>query len=52
MGFGGCVHPFVTVQFQIIGKSTWVFVVHLRNNGKPIGRKNVTAGVIKTPITP
>src|SRR4030066_47074 len=51
MGIGGCVHPFATGQFLIIGKSTWVFVVHLRNNGIYTGRKNATASAMKAPFT-
>ena len=49
MGIGGCVHPFAIAQFLIIGKSTWVFVVHFRNNGKYTGRKNATASAMKPP---
>jgi hypothetical protein len=51
MGIGGCVHPFATAQFLIIGKSTWVFVVHFQNNGKYTGRKNAKASAMKAPFT-
>src|SRR4030042_764951 len=49
MGIGGCVHPFATAQYLIIGKLTWVFVVRLRNKGKYTARKNATASVMKPP---
>jgi len=33
MRFGGCVRRFVTAQCPINGGTSWVFAMHLRNDG-------------------